>query len=257
MDIALEYDLLVIEDACESLGATFNGQRAGTFGDAGVFAFYPNKQMTTGEGGMITTNDSRIAELCRSMRNQGRDTDGAWLRHVRLGYNYRLSELHAALGLGQLERIEEILAARDRVARRYSQGFAGQAQLQVLENDSRFDPQLVCVHRPISLGPPLRSFAGSCAEHPARQGHCLADLLHPHSPAALLSRSASLKTFPRCLIPIRPRMNAWRFPFTRALSDAEIQYVCDAIKRSPGTARTQVPRSNPLPPRSSRQALET
>ena len=104
--------LQVIEDACEALGAEFDGRRAGTFGNAGVFAFYPNKQMTTGEGGMITTNDPRIAELCRSMRNQGRDTDGAWLRHVRLGYNYRLSELHAALGLAQLERIDEILAAR-------------------------------------------------------------------------------------------------------------------------------------------------
>jgi len=121
MEIAREYDLLVIEDACEAIGAEFDGQRTGTFGNAGVFAFYPNKQMTTGEGGMITTNDPRVAELCRSMRNQGRDTDGAWLRHVRIGYNYRLSELHAALGLAQLERIDEILAARAEIASRYSE----------------------------------------------------------------------------------------------------------------------------------------
>lgn len=133
MELAREYRLVVIEDACEAIGAEFNGQRTGTFGNAGVFAFYPNKQMTTGEGGMITTNNSRVAELCRSMRNQGRDTDDAWLRHVRLGYNYRLSELHAALGLAQLERIDAVLASRATVAQRYTDLLSGQAQLRLLE----------------------------------------------------------------------------------------------------------------------------
>jgi len=137
MEIAREYRLSVLEDACEAIGAEFDGQRTGTFGKAGVFAFYPNKQMTTGEGGMITTNDPQVAELCRSMRNQGRDTNGAWLRHVRLGYNYRLSELHAALGLAQLERIDSILASRAEVARRYSELLSGQTQLQLLENGPR------------------------------------------------------------------------------------------------------------------------
>jgi perosamine synthetase len=136
-EIAREFGLAIIEDACEALGAEFDGQRAGTFGNAGVFAFYPNKQMTTGEGGMITTNDDRIAELCRSMRNQGRDTDGAWLRHVRLGYNYRLSELHAALGVAQLERIDSILSARSEVANRYTELLSGQPQLQLLEANAR------------------------------------------------------------------------------------------------------------------------
>jgi perosamine synthetase len=137
MEIAREYRLLVIEDSCEAIGAEFDGQRTGTFGNAGVFAFYPNKQMTTGEGGMITTNDPQVAELCRSMRNQGRDTNGAWLRHVRVGYNYRLSELHAALGLAQLERIDSILASRAEVAHRYSEFLSGQPQLQLLENGPR------------------------------------------------------------------------------------------------------------------------
>lgn len=134
MEIAREYRLAVLEDACEAIGAEIGGQRAGTFGNAGVFAFYPNKQMTTGEGGMIATNDSRIAELCRSMRNQGRDTDGAWLRHVRLGYNYRLSELQAALGVAQLERVDSLLTPRAEVARSYSELLSGQQQLQ-LPND--------------------------------------------------------------------------------------------------------------------------
>jgi len=131
--IAQEYDLLVLEDACEAIGAAFRGQRVGTFGNAAAFAFYPNKQMTTGEGGMITTNDPRIAELCRSMRNQGRDATGTWLNHVRLGYNYRLSELHAGLGLAQLERIDELLAARAAVAGKYSELLIGHELLTVPE----------------------------------------------------------------------------------------------------------------------------
>lgn len=131
MSIAREYNLLVLEDACEAIGGTFEGQRVGTFGSAAVFAFYPNKQMTTGEGGMITTNDPGIAELCRSMRNQGRDPSGTWLNHVRLGYNYRLSELHAALGLAQLQRIDELLAARAAAAGTYSKLLAGHELIKV------------------------------------------------------------------------------------------------------------------------------
>lgn len=121
LDIAREFNVAIIEDACEAFGAEYRGQRVGTFGDAAAFAFYPNKQITTAEGGMITTDDPRIAALCRSLRNQGRDDDGGWLCHSRLGYNYRLSELHCALGVAQMERADEILAARERIAILYSQ----------------------------------------------------------------------------------------------------------------------------------------
>jgi perosamine synthetase len=119
MELARTYKLHVIEDACEALGAEYQDRQVGTFGDVGVFAFYPNKQMTTGEGGMIVTDDERIAMLCRSMRNQGRAPESEWLEHVRLGYNYRLSDIHSALGLAQLERIEELLSGRARVAALY------------------------------------------------------------------------------------------------------------------------------------------
>jgi perosamine synthetase len=125
LTIAREFNLHVIEDACEALGAEIQEKRTGTFGDAAAFAFYPNKQMTTAEGGMVVTNDARIAKLCRSMRNQGRDDNSGWLRHERLGFNYRLSELHCALGLAQLERIDELLAAREKVAAIYSKELAG------------------------------------------------------------------------------------------------------------------------------------
>jgi perosamine synthetase len=125
MKLARKYDLQVIEDACEALGADYKGQQVGTFGDVGVFAFYPNKQMTTGEGGMIVTNDEKIAMCCRSLRNQGRGIERDWLRHVRLGYNYRLSDIHCALGLAQLERIEELLRGRERTASIYEQALSG------------------------------------------------------------------------------------------------------------------------------------
>jgi perosamine synthetase len=120
MDIAEDYDLAVIEDACEAIGAEYNSQKAGTFGDASVFAFYPNKQMTTGEGAVIVTDDDNIAKLCRSLRNQGRSEDEEWLNHVRLGYNYRLDEMSCALGIGQLNRIDELLDKRTRVAEEYT-----------------------------------------------------------------------------------------------------------------------------------------
>ncbi len=118
-DLAREYGLIVLEDACEAIGAKYRGRTVGTFGDAAVFAFYPNKQITSGEGGMVVTNNAALARDCRSLRNQGRDEDGRWLAHVKLGFNYRLSDVHSAIGLAQLERIDELLAAREKVAEEY------------------------------------------------------------------------------------------------------------------------------------------
>lgn len=120
MEIAEKHRLAVIEDACEAIGASYKGKKVGSESDAGVFAFYPNKQITTGEGGIVSTNSSDLAGLCRSMRNQGRSDGDKWLHHCSLGYNYRLDELSAALGVAQMERIDEILAKREAVARAYS-----------------------------------------------------------------------------------------------------------------------------------------
>jgi len=119
VEIANRRNLVVIEDSCEAIGATSGGRQVGTFGQTGVFAFYPNKQITTGEGGAIVTDDDDVARLCRSWRNQGRGETGAWLQHERLGYNYRLSDLNCALGTVQVSRLQEILAARARVAAMY------------------------------------------------------------------------------------------------------------------------------------------
>ncbi len=128
--VAAEHDLTIIEDACEALGAQYKGRHAGTLGDAAVFAFYPNKQITTGEGGMIVTNNEEWAGLFRSLRNQGRDIFDAWLNHTRLGYNYRLDELSAALGVVQMERLTELLARRARVAGWYNERLAGVDEIE-------------------------------------------------------------------------------------------------------------------------------
>ena len=126
--VAGAHEIPLIEDACEALGGRYMGKAVGSFGRAAVFGFYPNKQITSGEGGMIVTNDDRLADLCRSMRNQGRPVDahrgdantaGAWLAHERLGYNYRLSEINAALGCSQMKRLDEFLDARRNVAGMY------------------------------------------------------------------------------------------------------------------------------------------
>ena len=121
--IARKHSLAIIEDACEAIGSTINGTSAGTIGDCGTFAFYPNKQITTGEGGIIVTNNAEIARLCRSMRNQGRDEGMGWLSHARLGYNYRLSDLNCALGIAQMDRLDQILAERSVVANSYTSLF--------------------------------------------------------------------------------------------------------------------------------------
>ena len=116
--IARQHELVLIEDACEGFGGHYASRPIGAFGRASIFGFYPNKQITTGEGGMIVTDDDIFAATCRALRNQGRQ-GMAWLAHERLGYNYRLSELNAALGVAQMQRLDEILENRRRVAHAY------------------------------------------------------------------------------------------------------------------------------------------
>jgi perosamine synthetase len=127
--IAQKHGLRVIEDACEAIGAEYRGQRVGGLGDLGVFAFYPNKPITTGEGGMVTTRDTRVAGAIRALRNQGRRPDDGWLDHSLLGYNFRISEMNCALGLAQMRRIDEILALRAAAAARYAEELRGIANV--------------------------------------------------------------------------------------------------------------------------------
>ncbi len=125
MKVAKKYNLKIIEDSCESLGATFKGKMAGSFGDIGVFAFYPNKQMTTGEGGMIVSNSKKLLSVVKSLRNQGRDESNKWLESKVLGYNYRLNEMSCALGISQLKKINFMIGQRRTVASSYGRELSG------------------------------------------------------------------------------------------------------------------------------------
>ncbi|MFP4461176.1 MAG: DegT/DnrJ/EryC1/StrS family aminotransferase [Thermotogota bacterium] len=119
--IAKQYHLTIIEDSCEALGSEYKGKRCGSYGEAGAFAFYPNKQITTGEGGIIVTDNEDIYIKSRSMRNQGRGERGSWLDHIRLGFNYRLNEISSVLGIEQLNKIDKFVQKRFQVADRYKQ----------------------------------------------------------------------------------------------------------------------------------------
>ncbi len=148
-ELAQRHGLALIEDACEAIGAEFDGRRAGSFGDLAVFGFYPNKQMTTGEGGAVLARDPTHAARLRRLRNQGRDPEADWLDYVEPGYNYRLSELACALGRVQLRRIDEMLARRRQVAERYDALLGG---IPGLERPPlslpRREHQLVCLRGP-------------------------------------------------------------------------------------------------------------
>jgi len=130
-EIAQKHNLAVIEDSCEALGSALKGKKVGTFGKMSVFGFYPNKQITTGEGGMILTDDDYLADICVSLRNQGRGKGSSWLGHDRLGYNFRLSDINCALGIVQLSRIDQIKAKRRQVAKWYQEILADDDRLIV------------------------------------------------------------------------------------------------------------------------------
>ena len=124
--ICERHGLALIEDSAEALGAEYKGAPIGSQGPSGVFGFYPNKQLATGEGGVVFTHDEHVWQLVRSLRNQGRDYEGgAWFHHVRLGWNYRWTDVQAAIGIGQLEKLDRLLSLRAEAAARYGQLLGG------------------------------------------------------------------------------------------------------------------------------------
>ena len=130
--VASQHQIPVIEDSCEALGSTYKGTPAGKTGDIGVFAFYPNKQITTGEGGMVVTDNPQFARTMQALRNQGRAPGDTWLSHTYLGYNYRLDELSAALGTSQMKRLDSLVTARLKVANLYEKHLAANPAVERL-----------------------------------------------------------------------------------------------------------------------------
>ena len=233
LEVARRHGLYVVEDACEAIGAEYRGRRAGTMSDAAVFAFYPNKQMTTGEGGMLVTDRAGWADLFRSLRNQGRDVFDEWLNHTRLGYNYRLDEMSAALGLAQLGRIDELLARRARVAAWY---------------DERLDA-IPALHKPYIAGTTTRMswfvYVIRCADGVDRNA------LMAH----LKARGVPSRPYftPIHLQPFYREQYGWQrgdlphteragdtflaLPFSGVMTEEQVDYVCEQLRagaESPG-----------------------
>lgn len=224
--IAREHGLKVIEDLCEALGATFKGQQAGTFGDYGVFAFYPNKQMTTGEGGMIITNDENAAALMRALRNQGRAPGDTWLSHTYLGYNYRLDEMSSALGITQLRRLDEMLAKREQVAAWYSERLGKMPGIEisfiapettrmswfvyVIRIDPKIDRELFA-RRLEARGVPVRPYF-------------LPIHLQPYMVERFGYREGDF--------PVTEDLGrrGLAVPFSGVMTEAQVEYVCDALR---------------------------
>lgn len=224
---AKQHNLYVIEDACEAIGAEYKNRRVGTLSDAAVFAFYPNKQITTGEGGMIVTNQERWADLFRSLRNQGRDVFNAWLNHTRLGYNYRLDEMSAALGLVQLQRIDEILAKRAQVAGWYNERLADLPWLQrpwIVSNTTKMSWFVYVV----KIKPPLKrdKIMGKLAEAniPSR----------PYfTPIHLQPFYREKFGFHEGRYPVTECLGerCLALPFSSVMTETEVDYVCTMLKQ--------------------------
>ncbi len=214
----------LVEDACEGLGSSVGGRPLGGFGDVAVFAFYPNKQITTGEGGMVVTDDAELAETMRSLRNQGRDADGTWLRHVRLGYNYRLDEMSAALGVAQLERLDELRRGRARVAAAYERALGDRDWLRLPRAAAgeivdwfvyvvRLHPDIdrdALIDRLAALGIPSRPYFSPLH-------------LQPYYREAFGFRPGD---FP---VTERVAASTLALPFSSRLADDDVQHVADAL----------------------------
>ena len=226
-ETASRYGLKLIEDACEALGAEYKGRKAGTLGDYGVYAFYPNKQITTGEGAVIVTDDDQAADLMRAMRNQGRAPGDTWLQHTHLGYNYRLDEMSAALGRVQIGRIEELLQKRQRVVNWYAERLAevpGVETPQIILTTSRVSWFVYVVR--LSPGIDRDRVAAALGEMgvPARP-YFLPIHLQPYMVERFGYQEGDY--------PVTENLGqrSLALPFSGVMSEAQVDYVCRALQR--------------------------
>ncbi|MFZ6028406.1 MAG: DegT/DnrJ/EryC1/StrS family aminotransferase [Chloroflexota bacterium] len=226
-EVAATYHLKVIEDACEALGAEYKGRKAGLLGDYGVFAFYPNKQITTGEGGCIITHDDEAANFMRALRNQGRAPGDTWLQHTYLGYNYRLDEMSAAIGRVQMNRLDELLASRQAVANWYHAGLASIAGVEapiVVPSTTRvswfvyvvrFDPAInreQVVKQLAKLGVPARPYFAPI-----------------HLQPFMIERFG----YQEGMFPVTEDLGrrGLALPFSGVMTQEQVEYVCEALRQ--------------------------
>jgi len=238
----------IIEDACEALGADVHGNKAGTLGDAGLFAFYPNKQITTGEGGMLVTSDEQIARKASPLRNQGRDPDLGWNSHAEVGYSYRISDVNCALGISQLSRIESIIERREALAEMYDRELARIPEIvrpPLTNNVGRISRFVYPVQLSAEFGADDRNLI---CELMARKGIATGRYFAPlHRQPVLRSRAEGQKLTTEGTELHRGKATEASYslantefvadrvialPFFNELTQAEIQGVCRALKES-------------------------
>jgi perosamine synthetase len=232
-ELARDHNLALIEDSCEALGARYRlpdgtWARAGSLGDVGTFAFYPNKQITTGEGGIVVTDRDDIAALCRSLRNQGRDDGTDWMEPTRLGYSYRIAELNCALGLAQMRRIDEILAVRKRVASWYAELLADVAGVSApYEPEGKERSWFVYVVR--LTDSPSREYAHAVRDNLRAQGVGCANYFYP---IHLLPHYREQFGFREGDFPIAERVasQTLALPFYNQLSREEVERVVTSLQ---------------------------
>jgi perosamine synthetase len=222
------HSLVLIEDACEALGAMYRNRKVGTFGRASVFAFYPNKQITTGEGGIIATNDSRWDASLRALRNHGRGAMNGWLSHAQIGFNYRLNELSSALGVSQLSRIDDLLERRAAVAAKYSERLSTAPGIQVLtpvEGMTRMSWFVYVVRLDASLD------RDDVASRLAEKGISTRNYFPPIHLQPYFREQFGFRTGQ---FPVTERVSAstLALPFHTNLSEREIEQVCTALSAS-------------------------
>jgi perosamine synthetase len=220
VDFARRHGLFVIEDACEALGAEILGHRAGSQGDIGVFAFYPNKQITTGEGGALVTNSGLIAEKIQQWRNQGRQSSQNWLQHVEAGSSFRMSDINCALGLQQLSRIEEILEKREWLARMYAR-YIEPAEATILPSRGRVSwfTYPVLVHERDHVCSRMTKMGVECARY-FPPSHLQPVMRKYPFRCGDLSRTMALANKVLCL------------PLFNQLSEKQIKFVCASLRIS-------------------------
>jgi perosamine synthetase len=227
--IARRHHLYVIEDACEAIGAEYDGRRVGSFGDAAVFGFYPNKQITTGEGGMVVTAHPELASQIRALRNQGRYESSDWFQHEELGYNYRLSEVQCALGIVQMRRIGEILKMREAAARGYGRRLRSLTAGLLL-------PSLALPRRRISwfvyvvrlAGPASAECRDAVLARLAERGIGCGRYFAPihRQRSYILCKTAPLA------VTDEEAQRTLALPFFNCITDAQIDYVCEALEEA-------------------------
>jgi perosamine synthetase len=221
-----EHAIGLIEDSCEALGSAYKGRKAGTLGDSGVFAFYPNKQITTGEGGLVVTNDDRVADMMQALRNQGRAPGDTWLQHTYLGYNYRLDEMSCALGAAQMGRIEELLSKRSQVATWYNQRLSGISGIDA--------PVLVEATSAVSWFVYVaRLHPGIDREDVSRRLKALGIPVRPYfNPIHLQPYMMEMFGYQPGDFPVSEDLGlrSMALPFSGVMSEAQVEQVCGALK---------------------------